>query len=484
MDDSSYRKEHLFIGGDWVDPDSSDVIEVISPSTEQVMGTVPDATTVDVDRAVAAARSALTSGPWPAMSPAERADIMSALSGVLQARSTDIAQMITEQNGSPISWSIMGQVFSSTLALDYYADLTRTYDFEERRDGMMGPVLLRREPVGVVGAIVPWNVPLFTTMLKLAPALAAGCTVVLKPAPETPLDAYMLAEAAMEAGLPPGVLNIVAAGREVGEHLVTHPGVDKIAFTGSTAAGRRIAALCGEQLKRCTLELGGKSAAIICADADLDATVAGLMSASLMNNGQACVAQTRILVQRDRYDDTVDALTAAIGNMVVGDPMDPATEIGPLTSARQRDRVEGYISAGRDEGASVALGGGRPSGMDRGWYVEPTVFTGVDNSMRIAQEEIFGPVLAVIPYTDESEAIAIANDSPYGLSGSVWSADNARATDIARKIDTGTVSVNGFMIEFCSPFGGYKDSGLGRELGPEGLSHYLEMKSIMLLGGE
>jgi aldehyde dehydrogenase (NAD+) len=484
VDDSNYRKDHLFIGGDWVDPDSSDVIEVISPSTEQVMGTVPDATTVDVDRAVAAARTALTSGPWPAMSPAERADIMTALSGVLQARSTDIAQMITEQNGSPISWSIMGQVFSSTLALDYYAELTRTYDFEERRDGMMGPVLLRREPVGVVGAIVPWNVPLFTTMLKLAPALAAGCTVVLKPAPETPLDAYMLAEAAMEAGLPPGVLNIVAAGREVGEHLVTHPGVDKIAFTGSTAAGRRIAALCGEQLKRCTLELGGKSAAIICADADLDATVSGLMSASLMNNGQACVAQTRILVQRDRYDETVDALTAAIGNMVVGDPMDPATEIGPLTSARQRERVEGYIAAGRDEGASVALGGGRPSDMDRGWYVEPTVFTGVDNSMRIAQEEIFGPVLAVIPYADESEAIAIANDSPYGLSGSVWSADNARATDIARRIDTGTVSVNGFMIEFCSPFGGYKDSGLGRELGPEGLSHYLEMKSIMLLGGE
>jgi betaine-aldehyde dehydrogenase len=409
---------------------------------------------------------------------------MAALSGVLQARSADIAQMITEQNGSPSSWSIMGQVFSSTLALDYYADLTRTYDFEERRDGMMGPVLLRREPIGVVGAIVPWNVPLFTTMLKLAPALAAGCTVVLKPAPETPLDAYMLAEAAIEAGLPPGVLNIVAAGREVGEHLVTHPGVDKIAFTGSTAAGRRIAALCGEQLKRCTLELGGKSAAIICADADLDTTVSGLLSASLMNNGQACVAQTRILVQRDRYDDTVDALTAAIGNMVVGDPMDPATEIGPLTSSRQRERVEGYISAGRDEGASVALGGGRPAGIDRGWYVEPTVFTGVDNSMRIAQEEIFGPVLAVIPYGDESEAIAIANDSPYGLSGSVWSADNARATDIARKIDTGTVSVNGFMIEFCSPFGGYKDSGLGRELGPEGLSHYLEMKSIMLLGGE
>jgi aldehyde dehydrogenase (NAD+) len=484
VDDSFYRKERLFIGGDWVAPDSTDVIEVISPSTEQVMGSVPDATTVDVDRAVAAARSALTSGPWPAMSPGERADIMTALSGVLQARSTDIAQMITEQNGSPISWSIMGQVFSSTLALDYYADLTRTYDFEERRDGMMGPVLLRREPVGVVGAIVPWNVPLFTTMLKLAPALAAGCTVVLKPAPETPLDAYMLAEAAIEAGLPPGVLNIVAAGREVGEHLVTHPGVDKIAFTGSTAAGRRIAALCGEQLKRCTLELGGKSAAIICADADLDATVAGLMSASLMNNGQACVAQTRILVQRDRYDDTVDALTAAVANMVVGDPMDPATEIGPLTSSRQRERVEGYITAGRDEGASVALGGGRPAGLDRGWYVEPTVFTGVDNSMRIAQEEIFGPVLAVIPYGDESEAIAIANDSPYGLSGSVWSADNARATDIARKIDTGTVSVNGFMIEFCSPFGGYKDSGLGRELGPEGLSHYLEMKSIMLLGGE
>ena len=484
MDASVYRRDRLFIGGDWVEPDSDAVIEVVSPSTEEVIGTAPDATTADVDRAVAAARTALQTGPWPQMSPDERADVMAALSAALQARSTDIAQLITEQNGSPISWSIAGQVFSSTLALDYYAGLTREFAFEDRRVGMLGPVVVRREPVGVVGAIVPWNVPLFTTMLKLAPAMAAGCTVVLKPAPETPLDAYLLAEACMEAGVPAGVLNIVAAGREVGEHLVTHPGVDKIAFTGSTAAGRRIAALCGEQLKRCTLELGGKSAAIICADADLDATVAGLMSASLMNNGQACVAQTRILVQRDRYDETVDALTAAIGNMVVGDPMDPATEIGPLTSARQRERVEGYIAVGRDEGASVALGGGRPAGLDRGWYVEPTVFTGVDNSMRIAQEEIFGPVLAVIPYGDEAEAVAIANDSPYGLSGSVWSADNARAADIARRMDTGTVSVNGFMIEFCSPFGGYKDSGMGRELGPEGLDHYLENKSIMLLGGE
>jgi aldehyde dehydrogenase (NAD+) len=476
-------RDRLFIGGDWVTPASDAVIEVVSPATEEVIARVPEASTADVDRAVDAARAALTSGPWPAMSATERADVMAALSGLLQARSAEIAAVITEQNGSPISWSIMGQVFSSTLALDYYADLARTFAFEERRDGMMGPVLVRREPVGVVGAIVPWNVPLFTTMLKLAPAMAAGCTVVLKPAPETPLDAYLLAECAAEAGVPPGVLNIVAAGREVGEHLVTHPGVDKIAFTGSTLAGRRIAALCGEQLKRCTLELGGKSAAVICADADLSTTIPGLLPASLMNNGQACVAQTRILVQRDRYDEAVDALTAAIGAMTVGDPRDPATEIGPLTSARQRERVEGYIAIGQAEGASVALGGGRPD-MDRGWYVEPTVFAGVDNSMRIAQEEIFGPVLAVIPFDTEDEAIAIANDSAYGLSGSVWSADNERATDIARRIESGTVSVNGFMIEFCSPFGGYKDSGLGRELGPEGLGHYLEMKSIMLLGGD
>jgi betaine-aldehyde dehydrogenase len=335
----------------------------------------------------------------------------------------------------------------------------------------------------VVGAIVPWNVPLFTTMLKLAPAMAAGCTVVLKPAPETPLDAYILAEAAEAAGVPAGVLNIVAAGREVGEHLVTHPGVDKIAFTGSTAAGRAIAALCGQLLRRCTLELGGKSAAVICDDADVDTTIAGLLPASTMNNGQACVAQTRLLVPNSRKAEFTDAIAAAVGALVVGDPADPATQVGPLTSARQRERVEGYIAAGRDQGATVAVGGGRPAGFDRGWYVEPTVFADVDNGMRIAQEEIFGPVLAVIGYDDVDDAVAIANDSEYGLSGSVWSADVERATAIANRMQTGTVSVNGFMIEFCAPFGGFKNSGLGRELGPEGLAHYLEYKTVMYPSG-
>ncbi len=479
MSDVEMVRTDLFIGGGWVAPESTEVIEVVSPATEEVIGRAPHAGTADVDRAVAAARAALVDGPWPAMSPGERADVMAALSAQLQARSMEIADLITAENGSPASFSLMGQVFASTMVLDYYTELARTFAFTDERTGIMGPVTVRREPVGVVGAIVPWNVPLFTTMLKLAPAMAAGCTVVLKPAPETPLDAYLLAEAAEAAGVPAGVLNIVAAGREVGEHLVTHPGVDKIAFTGSTEAGRAIAALCGRLLRRCTLELGGKSAAVICDDADVETTIAGLLPASTMNNGQACVAQTRLLVPNSRKAEFTDAIAAAVGALVVGDPADPATQVGPLTSARQRERVEGYIAAGRDQGATVAVGGGRPAGFDRGWYVEPTVFADVDNGMRIAQEEIFGPVLAVIGYDDVDDAVAIANDSEYGLSGSVWSADVERATAIANRMQTGTVSVNGFMIEFCAPFGGFKNSGLGRELGPEGLAHYLEYKTVM-----
>jgi betaine-aldehyde dehydrogenase len=281
--------------------------------------------------------------------------------------------------------------------------------------------------------------------------------------------------------VPKGVVSIVAAGRETGEHLVRHPGVDKVAFTGSTAAGRKIGAICGEQLKRCTLELGGKSAAIICDDADLDATMGWLKMASLMNNGQACVAQTRILASRGRYDEVLGALTETVRGMRVGDPADPATEIGPLVAERQRERVENYIRIGQDEGAKVALGGsGRP--YDRGWYVTPTVFAGVTNDMRIAREEIFGPVLSVIPYEDEADAVRIANDSDYGLAGTVWTADADRGLDIARRVRAGTYGVNTYMIESSSPFGGYKSSGVGRELGPEGLAAYLEYKSIARLG--
>jgi aldehyde dehydrogenase (NAD+) len=473
-------QERLFIGGDWVQPATSTVLEVVSPHSEAIIARVAEGSAADMDRAVAAARAAFTQGPWPRMTAAERADVMERLLARLQERAGELAVTITNEMGSPISFSHMAQVMASNMVLSYFAQLARDYPFEEVRPGMQGPTLVRREPVGVAACIIPWNVPLFTAMLKLGPALAAGATVVLKPAPETPLDAIILADAIRDAGVPPGVVNIVPAGREVGEHLVRHRDVNKVAFTGSTMAGRRIAAICGEQLKRVTLELGGKSAAIILDDADLAATIGGLLPAAIMNNGQACVAQTRILASRRRYREVADALVEAMRNVQVGDPMDPATLVGPLFAARQRERVEGYIRIGQDEGARLACGGGRPAGQTTGWYVEPTVFLDVDNHMRIAQEEIFGPVLAVIPYDDVEDAVRIANDSEYGLSGSVWSADVDSGLQIARRVRTGTYTVNGFAMEFSAPFGGFKASGLGRELGPEGLAAYLEAKQINL----
>ena len=472
--------ERLFIGGEWVAPSSTAKIEVVNPHSEEVIARVPEAREADVDCAVGAAREAFDDGPWPQMKPAERADAMERLLGILQSRSDELAVTITEEMGSTISFSHMGQVMAANMVLHYYTELARTYPFEEVRPGMLGPCVVRREPVGVAGAIVPWNVPLFVIMLKLGPALAAGATVVLKPAPETPLDAMILAEAIEGAGLPKGVVNIVPAGREVGEHLVRHKDVDKIAFTGSTAAGRRIASICGHDLKRVTLELGGKSAAIILDDADLATTVSGLLPGALINNGEACAATTRILASRRRYREVSEALTAAVRDWTVGDPMDPATLCGPLVASRQRDRVEGYIRAGKQEGAKIACGGGRPDSQRKGWYVEPTLFVDVDNRMRIAREEIFGPVLALIPYEDERDAIRIANDSDYGLSGSVWSADPQHGLDVARRVRTGTYTVNGFSLEFSAPFGGYKSSGIGRELGPEGLAAYLELKQVNL----
>jgi aldehyde dehydrogenase (NAD+) len=473
-------RDSLWIGGDWVPSDGGGSIEVISPHTEQVIATVPEASTADVDNAVAAARTALETGPWATMDPAGRGEILANLNAALGARAEDLAQTITAEMGSPIMFSHLGQVGATLMVADYYANLVKDFAFEEERQGMMSNVLVRREPVGVVGAIVPWNVPLYVTMLKLAPALAAGATMVLKPAPETPLSAYLLAEALEEAGLPKGVVNVLAAGREVGEHLVRHPGVDKIAFTGSTAAGMKIASICGEQLKRYTLELGGKSAAIILDDADVDVTLDSLLQiAGLMNNGQACVAQTRVLASKAKYDEVVDGLATRMAAVKVGDPADMETEVGPLVAERQRDRVEKYIVQGQEEGAEVVVGGGRPAGQDTGWYVEPTLFAKVTNDMRIAQEEIFGPVIAAIPYEDVDDAVAIANDSTYGLSGSVWTADGAGAgLDVAKRIRTGTFNVNGFMLEPCAPFGGFKQSGVGREGGPEGLAAYLEDKAI------
>ncbi len=470
--------EGLYIGGELVEPATSATIDVINPYTEEVAGRVPEASAADVDRAVEAARVAFESD-WSQMPVAERAEILGRASVGIQARMDDLTRLITTEMGSPYSWCMFGQVLAPTMVLDYYAELGKSFELEETRPGMFGPVVVRREPVGVAAAIVPWNVPLFVTILKLAPAFLAGCTVVLKPAPETPLSAYDLHEVFAEAGLPAGVLNIVAAGREVGEHLVTHSGVDKVGFTGSTAAGRRIAALCGERLRPCTLELGGKSAAIVLEDADLAQTVQGVIDGGILNNGQACVAQTRILAPKSRYTEVVDALTEAVASQVVGDPMDPATQVGPLVADRQRDRVLGLIDKGRGEGARITTGGGRPD-IATGYFVEPTVFADVTNDMVIAREEIFGPVLSVISYDGVDDAVRIANDSPYGLSGSVWSADGDAAAAVARRMETGTVTVNHFGMAFGAPFGGYKDSGLGRELGPEGVDAYLQKKAISL----
>ncbi|MFJ6988563.1 MULTISPECIES: aldehyde dehydrogenase [unclassified Streptomyces] len=475
----------LFVGGEFVDPLGTEVIEVVSPHTEEVIGRVPHASRADVDRAVAVARRAFDEGPWPRMEPAERIDVVGRIRDGIAARHDEIARLISAENGSPYSWSVLAQALGAMMVWDAAITVARDFPYEERRDGVLGKILVRREPVGVVAAVVPWNVPQFVAAAKLAPALLAGCAVVLKPSPESPLDAYLLAEIAREAGLPEGVLSVLPADREASEYLVGHPGVDKVSFTGSVPAGKRVMEVAARHLTRVTLELGGKSAAVVLPDADLESAVAGIVPAAFMNNGQACVAQTRVLLPRSRYDEFADALVAAVDALVVGDPLDPATQVGPLVAERQRRRSLDYIRLGEEAGAKVLTGGGRPRGLDRGWYVEPTLLGDVDNSWRVAREEIFGPVVCLLPYGDEDEAVRIADDSAYGLSGSVWTGDVERGIDVARRVRTGTYSVNTFSLDMLGPFGGYKDSGLGREFGPEGYGAYLEHKMIHLPpGGE
>ncbi|MDX6395823.1 MAG: aldehyde dehydrogenase, partial [Streptosporangiaceae bacterium] len=380
--------------------------------------------------------------------------------------------------GCPISLSRTFQAAAPRFILESYLELAETYPFRSVRRARTGVALVTREPVGVVAAVVPWNVPQSVTMQKLAPALLTGCTMVLKPSPETPLDAYLTAELLQQAGLPDGVVNVLPADRDTSEFLVSHAGIDKVAFTGSTVAGRRIAAICGKDLRRVTLELGGKSAAIFLDDADLDSAVEKLRFGSLRNSGQVCSLKTRLLVSKRREGELLDRLVALVESMPVGDPTDPGTQIGPMVTARHRKVVEGYIDVGRSQGARAVIGGGRPIGLDRGWYVEPTIFADVQPGDRIAQEEIFGPVLSVLTFEDEDEAVAIANDSPYGLNGAVFTADLDHGLLVASRIRTGTVELNGNPAGLYAPMGGFKCSGIGREQGYEGLDSYTEPRSI------
>jgi acyl-CoA reductase-like NAD-dependent aldehyde dehydrogenase len=474
--------DRFYIGGQWVAPSSDAKINVIDSDTEQLYFTVPEAQAADISRAVEAARDAFDNGPWAWLTHAQRAQYLRAIGAELKARSEDIGQIWPRESGV-LHAIARGGGRGAEATFNAFAALAETFPFEEPAKPTAGQFgLIVREPVGVVGAIIPWNAPMGLISNKVAPALLAGCTVVLKSSPEAPGEGYLIAEAAEAVGLPPGVLNVVTADREVSELLVRDPRVDKITFTGSTAAGRRIAALCGERIARCTLELGGKSAAVILDDMDIETAARTLSQAECFLSGQVCSSLTRIVVPRNRHDDLLEALAGTFSQVRVGDPFGERTQMGPLAAQRQRDRVEGYIAKGIADGATLATGGGRPKDLDRGWYIEPTVFGNVDNKSVIAQEEIFGPVLSVIPADDEQDAVRIANDTIYGLNASVFTNDVNRARQVAARLRSGTVGHNAFRTDFGVAFGGFKQSGIGREGGREGLLPFLEVKTVILEG--
>ncbi|MBK3635894.1 aldehyde dehydrogenase family protein [Streptomyces sp. MBT97] len=454
----------IYLDGAWRPAAGRDVIEVVDPVDEQVIGRVPAGDAADIDAAVRAARAALPA--WAATPPAERAARLTALRDVLAARKDEIAETVTAELGSPPAFSQAVHASVPIAVAGSYAELAATHSFEEK----VGNSVVHHEPIGVVGAITPWNYPLHQIVAKVAPALAAGCTVVLKPAENTPLTAQLFAEAVHEAGVPAGVFNLVTGlGPVAGQALAEHPGVDLVSFTGSTAVGRRIAATAGAAVKKVALELGGKSANVILPSADLARAVNVGVANVMSNSGQTCSAWTRMLVPRERYDEAVGLAAAAAAKY--GD------RIGPVVSARQRERVRGYIEKGVAEGARL-VAGGPEAPRERGWFVSPTVFADVTPDMTVAQEEIFGPVLCVIGYEDEEDALRIANGTVYGLAGAVWAADEAEAVAFARRMDTGQVDINGGRFNPLAPFGGYKQSGVGRELGAHGLAEYLQTKSF------
>jgi aldehyde dehydrogenase (NAD+) len=468
--------EHLYIGGDWVKASGAGTIEVVDSTTEQVMGTIPEGTPDDVERAVAAAREAFAT--WGQTTSDERAQLLEAIAAGLEERAEEIAALIARELGMPIAQARFIQAGLPRMSFASMAEILGQTPLEE----MVGNSLVVREPVGVVGAITPWNYPLHQISAKVAPALAAGCTVVLKPSEVTPMNAFVLAEICDTVGVPPGVFNLVTGtGPVVGEAIAAHPDVDMVSFTGSTAAGRRVSEVASKTVKRVALELGGKSPNVILEDADLQRAVVDGVGKCFLNSGQTCSALTRMLVPRSRLQEAEQIAAAAAEQAPVGDPFDPQTKLGPLVSDRQRERVRGYIEKGLEEGAKLVTGGAEPpEDAGRGYFVRPTVFSEVSPEMTIAQEEIFGPVLAILPYEDEDEAIRIANDSIYGLAGGVWSQDAAHAQRVARRIRTGQVEINGAAFNPLAPFGGYKQSGHGRELGKFGLEEFLEVKAIQL----